>query len=1139
MALYEYKGQQYDIETDDPVLAKNKILKYLETGEGESKPKSAQQAPIEGAGGAAFGVYRPQGRRPENQNRNREENKDMAIQTIRGALSAPITGALGLPVDMGNIAYGQAIKPAFDFAASQFSNPRMSQYSDLPPAIQSAGNLMGGAYNTIVRGQEFQPLPQVPKAEKIPGIGDYGMNFYNQFVPGPDPENAAQQMAFAGSQALTGGLANRVVGGAIAAPRVIRGGANQVRTGAMEGVTNPVQRAGPNTAFAELTDQVYPNTTVKPYMKLTPEQQVQGLPALEASRQPSNSLFSGFLDKAALRLAPEGPAGGKLVPLEGRGLQAFTEQTTRDLFNKPSISNLGGFGGNIGGAIAGGLVGNLPGAVAGFFAPQSIRALNLLGQRRLQNKAALQPEFQQQLGQAQQTAGRIGLEGSMPQTPLLGYNPRSGGGGAAGPVPPTMYVNPAGQATTNLAGTQVNMNPGSLAAPTAAATAAMATTQRVATGQPRTPRAQEPFTMPTAQETFDAATAARPSHQTYEAAADAVAQRTKDILKQARIEGRNLSPEAAANIADDEIRAVRFPKKSEAAGPKLAQEGENPALVKTPGEGTLDKPNVEFDRTDWFALQEKVRSGKPLTAGDQSLADKITGRYGPDPFGSGDLTGQKMFNTVAQGETTPVAATAPTSTAEVPVVETPKQTRDTTKRNAKKELLKSLDDDSVDIDKALSKYESKINRRQMDIYLDALKQAEGKADPESLANYALRQNNLPTFDGSVTESRIKPSPNQLQERALAQAWYDDTIKNADKQTKQMYKELLDKKNGDVAQLYREISSKPLGKSFFEEPLNTAMPETKPTPVETKPTPKIETPTSTSNLKRSGTFGEKNPFWENPDFRNVSKELSSKIPKDIKWVKQTNYEDSAGVGRQTEHISQATKTHPEYKFVDKFINEADDLSELYVKKNGKWELVYKEKRISEENPTPHEPMNFKHYKDFVVNGSWNEGDNSVFKGISETTKQPMIMVVDKDFTTAKIYKQNSDGTRTFEKGIDLKEAQKAERKAAKAAKSAPKDAMEMKTGNKVFDNKADFEAQSMLDKIAGKPTTGSFVDNGLRYEISAIDYGTTPRKVLEGLNKPLTQVRIFSERTNKQISGPAADVPEKPLRQRIEEQRKRK
>jgi hypothetical protein len=437
------------------------------------------------------------------------------------------------------------------------------------------------------------------------------------------------------------------------------------------------------------------------------------------------------------------------------------------------------------------------------------------------------------------------------------------------------------------------ISPGGMAAPTPAAQAAMATTQRVARtqSQPRPqPQPKVEWTLPDVATHYNAA--AQGSDNFGDTFNKAVAARTQDLLKDARKRGQPLTPEKADAMAYDEIKAWRRENVPEFApkpdiGPTATQPGETPTLVKTRGEGTLDKPNVEFDRSDWFKLQTKVKLGKPLTAGEQSLADKITGRYGPDPFGSGDLTGNKMFNTVAQGETTPLAAVAPTSTAEVPVVETPKQTRDTTRRDAKRDFLKSLDDDSVDIDKALQKYESVINKQQMNVYLDALKQAEGKADPESLANYALRQKNLPTFDGSFTESRMKPSPSQLQERALAQAWYDDTIKNADKQTKQMYKELLDKKNGDVAQLYREISSKPLGKSFFEEPLNTTMPETMPTPkVEPNAIPETDFTKDLTMAKMSGgdlpvgSFekdGIRYEVVENASYKNMPDDVKKLVP----------------------------------------------------------------------------------------------------------------------------------------------------------------------------------------------------------------------------------------------------------------------
>ena len=465
------------------------------------------------------------------------------------------------------------------------------------------------------------------------------------------PGTMQERLDEAGLQALLGGAGNVALRGALAAPEAFR----QVRTGVMEGL-NPTYRAGPNTAFAEVGERFYPNRTVEPFMKMTPEQQVQALPALEASQQPSSQLFGGFVNRAAQRLAPEGPTGGTLVPLEGKGVQAFAEQTTRDFFNRPNINNLGGLTGNIGGAVLGGLTGGPLGALAGAFAPQYIRALEILAQSRLQNVAGLKPGFQQQLGAAQQVAGRRGLEASMPQTPLLGYSPVSG------PVNPTIYVSPTGQATTNLAGTQVNMNPGTMAAPAPAATTAAArtTTPRAQRSQPAQ---QTQWTMPTAEETFNAAVAARPSHQQYEAFNDAVNQRAKDVLKQARLDGRTLTAEQAENIADAEIRAVRNSQRAATQqtdiGPSIAQEGEAPTLVKTPGEGTISKPDVEWDRKTWFEIQQKVASGKPLTAGEMSKADSIIRKYGPDPFGSGSTTGEKLFNTVAQGETTAFAQKLP------------------------------------------------------------------------------------------------------------------------------------------------------------------------------------------------------------------------------------------------------------------------------------------------------------------------------------------------------------------------------------------------------------------------------------------------------------------------------------------------
>ena len=44
MPIYEYKGQQYDIATDDPAAAKAKILGYLGAQEQAPAPKPTQAA---------------------------------------------------------------------------------------------------------------------------------------------------------------------------------------------------------------------------------------------------------------------------------------------------------------------------------------------------------------------------------------------------------------------------------------------------------------------------------------------------------------------------------------------------------------------------------------------------------------------------------------------------------------------------------------------------------------------------------------------------------------------------------------------------------------------------------------------------------------------------------------------------------------------------------------------------------------------------------------------------------------------------------------------------------------------------------------------------------------------------------------
>ena len=136
MPIYEYQGQQYEISTEDPAEAKAKILKHLASG-GETKIESKMPKPVEGEGGAAFGVYRPAGRRPESQNLNREENKEMALQTARGAVSN-IPAVAGIPGSVVNTV------------------------ANLPRTAQDLYN----RYQRAISGSEA-PLPELPPEEKV------------------------------------------------------------------------------------------------------------------------------------------------------------------------------------------------------------------------------------------------------------------------------------------------------------------------------------------------------------------------------------------------------------------------------------------------------------------------------------------------------------------------------------------------------------------------------------------------------------------------------------------------------------------------------------------------------------------------------------------------------------------------------------------------------------------------------------------------------------------------------------------------------------------------------------------------------------------------------------------------------------
>ena len=140
---------------DDPEL-----LKKLNKGGNEyvtdpellsklnSKPESNKPAPVEGAGGAAFGMYPQAGRRIESQ-QDREASKEMPLQTARGL----VTGTVGMPADIVNLPgqlYGMATKQEAPYRVP-FGSEEISQilpgHSDTPHAklARTAGEMLAPA----------------------------------------------------------------------------------------------------------------------------------------------------------------------------------------------------------------------------------------------------------------------------------------------------------------------------------------------------------------------------------------------------------------------------------------------------------------------------------------------------------------------------------------------------------------------------------------------------------------------------------------------------------------------------------------------------------------------------------------------------------------------------------------------------------------------------------------------------------------------------------------------------------------------------------------------------------------------------------------------------------------------------------
>ena len=380
--IYEVNGQKVEFEKEPTDKDIDEAARNI-----RAKPESQQQKPVEGSGGAAFGVYRPQGRRPESQ-QDREASKEMPIQTARGV----VTGTLG--------------------------------------AIPDIINLPGTIYSGLTGNEAPYKVP-------------FGSEEWNQMLPFQSDTPQAKLARFGGEVLAPIPTIKGAKAIARAPGQVYRAG-QEFKQGAMEGLRNPVYNPiSPTRSFDPLKETYYPTPQVQAFQNAPVMDRPGMLTQLEASQQPSSSLFNSPSELLATALGPKTAQGQNLIPYQGETTRAFGETVGRDIATEPyKRAGLPSLAGATIGGFAGGPLGAILGAGAGAALNPLLRGAELFALNKLGKTAGFSRGFPEQLAEAQQLAGRTGLEASIPQTPLLS---------APGPVAPTINM-PGPQRNVNIEG---------------------------------------------------------------------------------------------------------------------------------------------------------------------------------------------------------------------------------------------------------------------------------------------------------------------------------------------------------------------------------------------------------------------------------------------------------------------------------------------------------------------------------------------------------------------------------------------------------------------------------------------------------------------------------------------------------------
>ena len=358
MPVYEYQGQNYDIATDDPAEAKQKILNHLGTTPADTDRSTALQKFGQATASLA----------------------DTGLNAITGGLdygAYNLARAAGLSPEQ---ATAQTTSPK-DVIGRAFGVQNTPGYqAELSRRIMSG---VGSATNAVA--QPIASATGLP-TEDVNSMLQSGMMAASPYVP-----------------RVTSAVGQGVKTAAQGAGNLVKGVAYDLPRGALRGMAYP-EGTGANTALVPIKPTYYEHGAVNQFMK-----DQMPVNELEQHQLSSADLYQNKpVSNWAYGMAPENAAGEKLVPAAGKFFEGVGENIGSGIRKNPLQGAVDLAGLYTGAGPVGSMIKSVPAMASGLLQ----KATNFEPGFAAKLKSAQNAQMQQTAAQAAQAGGAPAAQGA-------------------------------------------------------------------------------------------------------------------------------------------------------------------------------------------------------------------------------------------------------------------------------------------------------------------------------------------------------------------------------------------------------------------------------------------------------------------------------------------------------------------------------------------------------------------------------------------------------------------------------------------------------------------------------------------------------------------------------------------------------